>query len=69
MSFFAFLHKSPSFGTRTILEVEPNAGVEGGIFQIKEAKLGVKMEEEGRREEGGLWERQRRIWEREKMTP
>lgn len=48
---FALPNKIPNLGARTILEVEPNSGLEGGLFWIKEAKLSVKMKEEGVRGE------------------
>ena len=51
VNYFALPNKIPNLGTRTILEVEPNSGLEGGLFWIKEAKLAVKMKEEGVRGE------------------
>lgn len=48
---FALLNKNPYFGTRTVLEIESNSESEGGFFQIKGAKVGVKTKEEGMGEE------------------
>lgn len=43
---FALSNKTTNLGANIILEFGPNSDVEGGFFQIKGAKLGVKMTKE-----------------------